>query len=857
MCVLQYFWCSDADKRAQTVPVGTAFSLRTDAPAWMNAFMENKCIHVNAQDTVGVPQEIFRRHGTHRALLIPVYLLDRFWGFVSFSSTTRKTIYTDDEVHFLWSGSLMMIYSLQDHTMLSQAREAHKRTNVLLDTMPISCLLYDENHKLFYFNEATLKFFDVSDGRELLEYFDAFLPLFQPDGRLSRDVIHEHITRAFEEGADQNLLFMHQFKDGTPFPVEATLVRVNYGERYVVAVYLRDLREHIRMMEDIKEALEQAKTANLVKSNFFSSMSHEIRTPINAIIGIADLCSLQELTDIQKDYLDDIRTAAKSLLSILNSILDLSKIESGKISADTVDYDLHVLLQNINAMFRLVAKNKGIEFRLEIEDNLPKYLFGDDLKVRQIITNLCGNAVKFTGEGYVELKVYVREENLLFEIKDTGKGIPKEALPKLFDPYEQIDRTKNRSVIGTGLGLTISKAFAEVMGGKITVESEYGKGAVFTLTIPLVLGNKENVKYDIVDVMEEVNVCAPNARILVVDDLSINLKVASGLLGLFQIIPTTASSGQEAIDLVQQNEYDIVFMDHMMPNMDGVEATTMIRELGGKYENLTIIALTANAVQDARKMFLANGFNGFLSKPIIVSELNQTLMKWLPPQKIVEKKITEDMNNETTDSSAAFIETLRHIDDINVEIGLDNFAGAMNMYRETIEIFYKKLIDDCVIMTRFLEENDAANLAIHVHGMKSSLALVGATRMSKVAANMEAASKKGDIDYCREQFPALKEELLVLHEKLSAAFPDTGVVKEKPLGDAAYLRENVQRALNAADDFDRECCVEAVKNLLTYDFGEPTNGLLEQALSSLNEFNIGNAAEVLRNCTQITTPKEP
>jgi CheY-like chemotaxis protein len=407
------------------------------------------------------------------------------------------------------------------------------------------------------------------------------------------------------------------------------------------------------------------------------------------------------------------------------------------------------------------------------------------------------------------------------------------------------------------LGLSISKSFVEMMGGKILVDSEYEQGSVFMVIIPAVAGSKAKVKLK-KDLPEGHAFYAPAANVLVVDDNEFNMRVAQGLLGLFKIDVQTAFSGKEAITLVQKNEYDIVFMDHMMPEMDGVEATGEIRKLGGKYKQLPIMALTANAVQGAKEMFLSSGFDGFISKPIDLQEMYGILKEWLPPEKIELR--TDDVPEKT---SGGFFDALNKVGEINTEIGLSRVSGMEKMYRETLELFDKKLVMECDAMSAKIHSGDIKSFSIAVHAMKSALSTIGAMGLSETASKLETASKDNDIEYCTERFPAFKDKLLNLHEELSGVFqgggavagkefyhgghvePSVRVSRSKAAGDRAYLQEQIKKTLSAASDFDGDAGLKVIDDLLNYDFGEQSNAVLENAASAFKDFNFDAVTELL------------
>ena len=593
-------------------------------------------------------------------------------------------------------------------------------------------------------------------------------------------------------------------------------------------------------------AKNRSDTASQVKSSFLANMSHEIRTPMNAVIGMAELLLHEPLSERQRDYVNDIMSSTHALLSIINDILDLSKIESGKLSINLVNYDFPAMIDNINSMFRYVAQKKGLDFRFESIGEMPKTLYGDDIRLRQVLTNLCGNAVKYTDKGFVRLKVTVSDDMLIFEIKDTGMGIHKAAIPKIFNAFEQDKTDKNRSIVGTGLGLAISRAFVKMMGGEIMLDSEEDEGTVVTVMIPIVLGSESEVKQE-KKITVELAIHAPSAKILLVDDNEFNLKVAHGLLMLFGIDAKKAASGKEAIEMVMENEFDIVFMDHMMPEMDGVEATREIRKLGGEYKSLPIIAFTANAVHGAKEMFLVNGFNGFISKPIDMHRLVEVLIEWLPKEKVTQ--ITEEdmkVNLENT-IEGAFWEALERIGDINADIGLRRVSDVKSMYFDNLVLFNKKLLQECQRLTECLDNVDIEGFSISIHAMKSTLATIGAMTLSETALKLEKASKNKDLIYCIERFPYFKEKLLSLHKELSDILPEEKPPCEKEPGDCACLQEHLQAALVAADEYDNDAGLEIINKLLEYDFGEDSNALLGHAATAFMEFDCDRAAETLKH----------
>jgi signal transduction histidine kinase/CheY-like chemotaxis protein len=523
-----------------------------------------------------------------------------------------------------------------------------------------------------------------------------------------------------------------------PFMIGLGMLSV--GLIFLVFMFVRKRREGRKLetlvslrTKELSEAVDVAQEASRAKSDFLSSMSHEIRTPMNAIIGMAELLSHETLNERQVGYVNDITVSSKSLLGIINDILDFSKIESGKLELHPVDFELKSLVNNIDSMFTYVAKNKNLDFNVKTETELPEVLFGDDVRLRQVLINICGNAVKFTEKGGITLSVNTTGGDLEFIISDTGMGIKKEDLPRLFKAFEQLDTVKNRSVVGTGLGLSITKAFVDMMGGSISVDSEYGKGTAFTVRIPVVKGNPENIHYKEMDINNPV-ISAPDAVILVTDDNMFNLRVASGLLSFMDIEAETVDSGAKAIERVKQKDYDIVFMDHMMPEMDGVETVHRIREMGGKYNDLKIIALTANAIAGAREMFLENGFNDFVSKPIDAEQLTAIVQKYLPPEKIRKEAANKNQQQAALDKE----EQLR---------------------RKSIKTFAQDNRQTFAKITETLNAGDTKTAHRLAHTLKSSAAYLKKMDLQAIALSLEDSLRNDPPTYTQAQLDTLQKEL--------------------------------------------------------------------------------------------------
>ena len=406
------------------------------------------------------------------------------------------------------------------------------------------------------------------------------------------------------------------------------------------AILFKDVDEETKREMDYNKQLELAKEeaeqANAAKSDFLSRMSHEIRTPMNAIVGIAEILQREELTDKQREYLSVIRSSGNALLEIINDILDFSKIEAGRMELSEAIYSPADLFREIQMILRTRIGDKPVDIKLAVDPDLPEWLYGDELRLRQVIINLGNNSIKFTEKGHVELGIHVVERTaedvaVRISVKDTGIGIKEEDMDKLYGAFEQLDMKKNRKKEGTGLGLAISKQLVELLGGDIQVESTYGEGTTFYFTIRQKLSGAPEQKPE-----EELRpFTAPEAHVLVVDDNEINRFVIEALLEIFEMKLDLAASGEEAIQMAEKTAYDLIFMDHMMPDMDGVEAMQHIKDLPAPYGKAPVYALTASATVENRKALLAAGMDGFLSKPVEMKEMQRTLMEVLPADKVI------------------------------------------------------------------------------------------------------------------------------------------------------------------------------------------------------------------------------
>jgi CheY-like chemotaxis protein/HPt (histidine-containing phosphotransfer) domain-containing protein/anti-sigma regulatory factor (Ser/Thr protein kinase) len=488
-------------------------------------------------------------------------------------------------------------------------------------------------------------------------------------------------------------------------------------------------------------------------------------------------------------------------------------------------------------MAHFLVSDKGITFKLSMQEQEHVCLYGDDVRLRQVLLNLLGNAVKFTERGFVQLTVVITDDTIRMTVKDTGTGIPEKNLPTLFDAFEQADIEKNRYKTGTGLGLTITKAIVEMMDGRITVESVCGQGASFHVEIPKILGDEIQIqRFD----GSDAGIYAPDALILVVDDNQTNLNVACGLLRIFGIEAETASSGKQAIEMIQQKQYDIVFMDHRMPVMSGVEATRILRDIG---IDVTIIALTASAIVGAREMMIESGMNDYLWKPIVKTELVRILKKWIPPEKQLTPPSEMSVSLEAEDDEhREFWDKAEQIEGLSVSTGLNRVDGQRDVYKKSLKLLLYEIDKSNKNLSAFLAACDLDNFRIEVHGIKGALANAGAINLSAIAYDLEMASDRLDAGYCAKSLPVLVNGLNVLKINLKEAFKVLNH-SGSPIEIPPELPPIMQKLTEAFDEIDLVLIDKEIENLSALNLSGALKEKTEQIKDAVMVMDYEGAAE--------------
>nr|MCR5101314.1 response regulator [Butyrivibrio sp.] len=544
---------------------------------------------------------------------------------------------------------------------------------------------------------------------------------------------------------------------------------------------VQTINEEKKELEQVIEQVEQAKSESRSKSTFLANMSHEIRTPINTILGL-DTMILRESTEGSvRRYAKDIKSAGDMLLSIINSILDFSKLEAGKMELVPAEYSLKKLIHDVHIMINTRARQKNLDLVMDISERIPDKLYGDDVRLKQIIINLLTNAIKYTESGSIRLGIYGKESadnniHLLVSVRDTGMGLKEDEKDKLFERFSRLDENKNRNIEGTGLGMSLVSGLLELMNSQLKVASIYGNGSDFYFEVEQKIIDKTPIgKVDWNEYVEEadedytVSFTAPDAKVLVVDDNEMNLMVFENLVRATEIEVDKAGSGQIALNLTNKYKYDIIYMDHMMPEMDGIETFKRIKsQPDGKNKETPIIILTANALQGARDEYEEIGFDAFLAKPIDPDALEENLEKYLPEELI---KVGEEKKSVKKEKKPS--RSVPQIEGVDVSYALEH-VGSLEGVEKVAKQFVKVAISDATELEKYCNQikfdNDnidaLENYRIKVHAMKTSASLIGALQVYGVAAQLEFAARDKKIQQVIETTPYFVEFWIDMYKKI-------------------------------------------------------------------------------------------
>ncbi len=718
----------------------------------------------------------------------------------------------------------------------------------IIETMDDALIVTDNKMNIVDSNPAARKFFSViSDKNAKKEDVAKFTKELFEDGdgavfEINGKCYEKHINRIFNS-------------DGSERGWSALVIDATERKKYV---------------DQLIEMRCKADMANNAKSDFLANMSHEIRTPMNAITGFAELC----LQEKNYAYASDIKAAAKSLISIINDILDISKIEAGKLELVPSVYDTEAMLEDVvSIVYIQLGNRKNIEFKVDIDKRLPKKMYGDEVRLKQILINLLGNAVKFTKSGGISLSVKelsrAKEDiSIIFKVSDTGIGIKKEDMSKLFENFQQVDTRKNREIEGSGLGLPISKTLAAMMNGSITVDSEYGKGSVFTVILTQKISDPSPISNSAARASssEESDLIpyAPEARVLVVDDNKVNLNVTARLLFVYGIKAELADSGRKAIEMINSAYYDLVFMDHMMPELDGVDTTKLIRAQGDAYSlGIPIVALTANAVSGAREMFMAAGFNSFISKPIQIALLEKVLVEFLPKQMVKYVKRNSSRSESAADifsegltaaaEAAAESDEEILIPNVDVKAGLSLCGGNAEAYLAVLKTFMETADDSILKIETYSQNRDYKNYTTEVHGLKSSALAIGAVSLSEMAKKLEEAGREEDYKQIQQDTPILIARFSEIAENIKPFVESEKSDDEnKPLIDGETLRSKLNKVLEAIDDLDSHSAAKILDELMTYGYDDPEiEGEIEKSYKYVDNFAYEKAEASVRRVLEI------
>jgi len=825
--VLRYEWLSEYGSKCIQLPHGLHFpySIKKE---WEDSFLKGNYINSPLSELPEEDQKFLNSYEMKSIVIIPMFLEGNFWGFFSIDDCRNERTFSYEEISILRSAGLMMSSAVNRNNQIMEMREADERTQIMVDAAPFCAIFWDKELNLIDCNQEAVKMFEMKDKRDFINNFISLSPEYQPDGIMSKEKGIDLVGKALREGYSR-FEWTHQKTNGEQLPVEVICVRVKHKDEFTVTEYIRDLREQRAMIAEMRKA-EIAMESSKAKSDFLAKMSHEIRTPMNAILGITEIQLQDEsLPKVTKEALERIYNSADLLLGIINDILDLSKIEAGKLELMPVQYDIASLIHDTVQLNMMRYESKPIEFKLKIDENIPVMLTGDELRVKQILNNLLSNAYKYTHEGSINFDVSsvfegIYNVTVIFRISDTGQGMTPEQVHKLGTDYSRFNMEANRTTEGTGLGMSITRNLLQMMNGTIDIESTPNVGSVFTVRLPQKFTNRDPIGKEMADNLMRLNFIneqkirnlqvkreyMPYGRVLIVDDVESNLYVARGLMASYDLSIDTAMSGLEAIEKIRNKcDYDIIFMDHMMPGMDGIETTKMIRDLG---YTKPIVALTANALAGHAEMFLKSGFDDFISKPIDTRQLNMTL------NKLIRDKYPSDVV-EAARKQKGILNSKNNQNPINSQLA-EFFIRDTKKASKILESIY---INKC------RRVDDVSMFVINVHAMKSALANVGEKELSQEAQQLEQAGRDNDKKLIMEKLPLFLNSLYAVVNK----FEEKGRKTEKEgYGDYSQLKEKLLEIRAACGEYNKK----TAKNILTELKNKTWSQPVEEHLGILSGF---------------------
>lgn len=722
-----------------------------------------------------------------------------------------------------------------------------------------------------WYGATQLNYFDIRMGNiadQFLDFIDAGIVIFDTDCHVAimNDYCRGLLKKRNKEPSDDTIQFVfdnNNLNKELAFEIAkdniwtARLRDMDHTHYY--SVRLNALKDdfnvpfcYMCVFIDVTEEMaliDKVEYASKAKTDFLAQMSHEIRTPINTVLGMNEMILRKSINEEILEYAENINSSGKILLSLINSILDFSKIEDGSMELVPVEYKTVSVISNVIKSISLQTAEKGLGFTVDVDENLPIELFGDDVRITQVMTNLLTNAVKYTKEGSVTLSVKEKVRcddriSIYVAVADTGIGIKKEDLDRLSVSFERLDEVKNHNIEGTGLGISIVTRLLRMMDSELKIQSEYGKGSCFSFVISQQIVNEEPIgdfnkcmQSDLKMVERKDTIIAPDARILVVDDNDMNLKVANKLLSLCGVVPELVSSGKEALESVKNNVYDIILLDHMMPEMDGVETLRRLREDDLIPKETAVVVITANAIAGAKEQYLKAGFSDYLAKPIELADLEKILSTYLGPDRVFAQK--ENVTVKEPEEKNPF----PLIEGINWETAFRHMPDKEMLY-EVIETFCTSSDSDLIELQRYYEKtvNNASNenvsaYRIKVHAMKNSAATVGASALSEEARALEYAARDNDIDFIKEHQNEFVKNYRTMAETIFSKMFQ-GEIPDKKMMENDALYRNLFLLKTAMEDFDTMTLNQLSALLSQYEFSDiKISREVERLQESIRNFN--------------------